>query len=850
MRPSGKTPSPFRLILPLLLLLIPFLALVPPGEALGQTQEQRTLQEMQAQEQRWSLTLDTLAEQIRQGTISDSNAADIRDRLENILTQAQGLQTRLDERLRPLRSQLDALGPPPGEGDPAEDEETAAERQRLNDQIGMLQGLVQRSNAVIARVQGELRDLSVMRGRQRAADLLEQGTIPILPSAWGPALSQITTITDVARERTQRWWSEARPAVLGWNPYLIVFGAIAVMIVISRSLRRFLEGRYGQRPEIADPNYAEIVLAFVVTGAWRGVSPSIIVYVVWLLLKKTGVVTAEVQPLADGLLVAIVVYALVGQISRAALAPLKPQWSIVPLDAAQTTGAGLSFHALAIYLAVSAGVEEVGKAVKEPVPELSSFLVLVDVGIIVLLISPLLGNWLWRPRSKETEGSEDEEETQPARIPVALRFLRLLITLSLLVVVGAAALGYSKLSIFLIEGVIASALTIGLGLILRTLYVEVLEILIGAEGRGLLARQLDVSKDGSQSLIFWLTLLLDTILIILAIPLLLLEWGVPESVLSYWISELSSGIKFGEFTFSPLSIIYALAVFVVALVVVRFLKGLLNRRVLARTRLDVGARHSISAAFGYVGFAIAAMLAVATLGLDLSNLAIVAGALSVGIGFGLQNVVNNFVSGLLILIERPVKVGDWIKVAGYEGTVKRISVRSTEIETFDRAEVIVPNSELVSSPVLNWTHKTRIVRIIVPVGVAYGSDTELVRDLLFKCAKGHKDVLSYPAPQVLFAAFGDSSLNFELRVYARDTDYYLTLINDMHFAIDKAFRENGVEIPFPQRDLHLRGSDALAEVLKGGRSVTVTREEGDPTEKRAEDRKAPKGKGEEGAQDA
>jgi potassium efflux system protein len=138
----------------------------------------------------------------------------------------------------------------------------------------------------------------------------------------------------------------------------------------------------------------------------------------------------------------------------------------------------------------------------------------------------------------------------------------------------------------------------------------------------------------------------------------------------------------------------------------------------------------------------------------------------------------------------------------------------------------------------------------VPVGVAYGSDTELVRDLLFKCAKGHKDVLSYPAPQVLFAAFGDSSLNFELRVYARDTDYYLTLINDMHFAIDKAFRENGVEIPFPQRDLHLRGSDALAEVLKGGRSVTVTREEGDPTEKRAEDRKAPKGKGEEGAQDA
>jgi small-conductance mechanosensitive channel len=853
MRPTWKPPSPARLVLPLLLLILSSLAFLAPLEAVSQTSEQRSVQEMQSLEQRWSLTLDTLADQIREGDISANKADDIRARLENILSQAQVLQGRLDERLRPLRSQLDAMGPPPEEGAPSEDEETAAERQRLNNRISTLQGLLQRSNAVVARVRGQLRDLSVQRGRQRAANLLERGPLPLWPATWGPAFTNLGEIVEVARNRSGAWWAQARPAVLGWQPYLTVLAAIVFMIFVSRSLRRFLERRYGQRPEIADPNYASVVLAFVVTGAWRGVSPAIIAYVAWWLLTKVGIVTEEVQPLADGLLVAIIVYALVGQISRAALAPRKPQWSIVPLDAAQTTGAGLSLHALAIYLAFSSGIEAVAQAVKNPLNELTSVLILIDVTCIVLLISPLLGNWLWRPR--DASGAQDtsangEETERAASIPAGLRLLRLVISFGLLVVVASAALGYSKLSVFLIEGLIASALTIGFGLILRTLFVELLEILIGSEGRGLLARQLDVGKDGSQSMIFWITLLADTILIIVAIPLILLEWGVPRSVLSYWISELSSGIKIGEFTFSPLSILYALAVFVIALLVVRFLRGLLSQKILSRTRLDVGARHSISAALGYVGFAVAAMLAVATLGLDLSNLAIVAGALSVGIGFGLQNVVNNFVSGLLILIERPVKVGDWIKVAGYEGTVKRISVRSTEIETFDRAEVIVPNSELVSSPVLNWTHKTRIVRIIVPVGVAYGSDTELVRDLLLKCAREHKDVLSYPAPQVLFSAFGDSSLNFELRVYARDTDYYLTLTNDMHFAVDKAFRENGVEIPFPQRDLHLRGSDTLAEILKDGRSSTITRAQaGEAASGGAEGKRPPGGKGEDGARD-
>jgi small-conductance mechanosensitive channel len=179
----------------------------------------------------------------------------------------------------------------------------------------------------------------------------------------------------------------------------------------------------------------------------------------------------------------------------------------------------------------------------------------------------------------------------------------------------------------------------------------------------------------------------------------------------------------------------------------------------------------------------------------------------VGIGFGLQNVVNNFVSGLILLFERPIKTGDWVVVGETEGFVKRIRIRSTQIQTFDRADVIVPNSDLISHQVTNWMLYDPLGRIKVRVGVAYGSDTEKVRDILLEVASGHDMVIkdgSAPEPQVLFRGFGDSSLDFELRCHIDHIDYRLLVISDLNFAIDKAFREHGIEIPFPQRDIHVQ----------------------------------------------
>jgi small-conductance mechanosensitive channel len=261
---------------------------------------------------------------------------------------------------------------------------------------------------------------------------------------------------------------------------------------------------------------------------------------------------------------------------------------------------------------------------------------------------------------------------------------------------------------------------------------------------------------------------------------------------------------------APLRVVMAIALFSVLVSINGWFKRQLEQNWLQKTRLDRGARDASVTTLGYVGIAAAILVALSVAGVEFTNLAIIAGALSVGIGFGLQNIVNNFVSGLILLVERPIRTGDWIVVGSTEGYVKKISIRSTQIQTFDRADVIVPNSELISGQVTNWMLSDPWGRVKLPVGVAYGSDTARVMQILVEVANKHPQVIiNYPGipdPRVLFLGFGDSSLDFELRCFIRDVDRRLVTLSDLNLAIDAAFREAGIEIPFPQRDLHFRNS--------------------------------------------
>jgi small-conductance mechanosensitive channel len=232
--------------------------------------------------------------------------------------------------------------------------------------------------------------------------------------------------------------------------------------------------------------------------------------------------------------------------------------------------------------------------------------------------------------------------------------------------------------------------------------------------------------------------------------------------------------------------------------------------------VEKGVRLAMGRLIHYVILTAGFIVALSTLGFHLTELTIMLSALGVGIGFGLQSVVNNFVCGLILLFERPVRVGDYIEFGGQWAEIKRIGLRATIVQTFDQADVIIPNGDLVSNQVTNWTLSSRQVRLIVPVGVAYGSDVPLVMETLLACAKEHPMVSEIPSPQVLFLNFGESSLDFDLRVWVPDADIRLKTGSELRQEIDRRFREANIEISFPQRDLHLRSVDSSI-VWPGGK---------------------------------
>jgi len=245
------------------------------------------------------------------------------------------------------------------------------------------------------------------------------------------------------------------------------------------------------------------------------------------------------------------------------------------------------------------------------------------------------------------------------------------------------------------------------------------------------------------------------------------------------------------------TILTAIAVFVIGLVATQAFQRWLDTRFLPTTRLDSGLRNSIRTIVGHLGWILAAVFAFGYAGLDLSSIAIVAGALSVGIGLGLQGIVNNFVSGLILLAERPIRAGDWIVVGAEEGIVKRINVRATEIETFDRATVIVPNSSLITGPVKNMVLHDRSGRAVVKVGVSKDSDPAVVRDILRQIAKDHPLVLSFPEPWVQFTDFDAKALHFELGCYVSDNGKAGTVRSDLRFRCFEEFARHNIQLPAP-----------------------------------------------------
>jgi potassium efflux system protein len=377
--------------------------------------------------------------------------------------------------------------------------------------------------------------------------------------------------------------------------------------------------------------------------------------------------------------------------------------------------------------------------------------------------------------------------------------------LRLAAVVFAAALfielwGDVKLAEFLfVSSLRTLAIMIAFGLLRRFVRGGLEWVVLSSASRGL-------TLVGSNAAVVMrrLALLLDVLIGVVILSLLLMTWQVYNSPAEAITGLLSVQATLGSQRISLGLVVVAVSALGISYLASWVFQALLIENVLARRNVETGVRLAVSRLVHYALLTIGFVTALVVLGIDLTKMTLLASALGVGIGFGLQTIVNNFVCGLILLLERPLRVGDTIELGGQWATIAKIGLRSTTIRTFDQADVIVPNTDLITNQVTNWTLTDRRARGIIPVGVAYGSDVPLVMQTLKECALAHPGVMKSPEPLILFRSFGDSSLNFELRAWVANVDHRLQIVSDLHQDIDRRFRQAGIEIPFPQRDLHVR----------------------------------------------
>ncbi|HSJ13283.1 MAG TPA: mechanosensitive ion channel domain-containing protein [Longimicrobiales bacterium] len=373
-------------------------------------------------------------------------------------------------------------------------------------------------------------------------------------------------------------------------------------------------------------------------------------------------------------------------------------------------------------------------------------------------------------------------------------------------VLGAVILGYDSLARWVLHAAVTSGAVIFVVIVLLSLIRGAVSSLVVSDPGIRRHLALRVAVRLAHRLIF----LVQIFTVIAAVLVLLDVWQLAESPIATWQRVIDIGFDAGPIRVTIGRILLGALVLYIAVVVSWLIRNVVQSEVYRRWDLDRGVGESINRLVHYFLITIGIFVALAVLGVELRNFAIVAGALGIGIGFGLQNLVSNFASGLILLFERPVRVGDTVIVGNEWGTITKIGLRSTIMLTFDQSEMIVPNTDLVSEKVVNWTLTNPTARVIMEVGVAYGTDIPTVLNILAEAGATHELTLSDPPPEALFMGFGDSSLDFELRVWVKAIRSRLQVRSVILTEIQRRFDEAGIAVPFPQRDLHVRSVDAAA----------------------------------------
>lgn len=729
----------------------------------------------------WTKLAERAEAAIEAGRASDSALESLRAEIVEWRAKFLSAQSVNDSRIRTLQAQLDALGPAPAEGE-TEPNDVAARRAELNAQITRLRAPVLAAEEAYTRADGLIGEIDALIRTRQTDALMAIGPNPLNPENWQTALTEIRAAWQtLVGEVMASWNSDVQRVSMTRNlPSVILLLALASVLLL-RGRRWAKSAGYWMRDR---SSRGGAVYAFLVS-VWQILLPLAGLYALVEAIVATGVpgvrltLLLQYVPLWGGIVLGVRWLAdrLFSQHDGDRMLPMPRLHRREARAYAGTIGILLVLRSAISLLAEYENFSDATMAVID-----------LPLVLVTALLMFRLGQLMVRHIRFDAENAERM---------VRARIVGLLGRLTMVIAVVSPLLaiaGYGTAANALLYPAVISLALWGFLLVLQRFVNDLYRYLM---------RQ---SEDEADSLI---TVLISFVLTLLSLPLLALIWGARRADLTELWTRFGEGFAIGESRISPTDFLVLLVVFILGYMATRLLQGALRNSILPKTKIDAGGQNAIVSGMGYIGIFLAAIVAITSAGLNLSSLAIVAGALSVGIGFGLQNIVSNFVSGIILLIERPIAEGDWIEVGGIHGTVKRISVRSTRLETFDRYDVIIPNADFVSGRVANYTRGNSIGRVIISVGVAYGTDTREVERILMGVARRHDMVLMNPAPMVVFKAFGADALDFELRVILRDVNYSLSVRSEMNHLIAEEFMKAGIEIPFAQRDIWLRNPEAL-----------------------------------------
>lgn len=754
----------------------------------------------------WQRELGRVDAELRRPGVQYSRLNKLRTALEQERTKVESFSASLQPRLKATSTELNMLGPAPAAGQPVA-EQIAANRAGLGYRLALLTSAQAAARSAGLRTERLLNVIEDIRRRNFASFLLRP--IPGIYSydTWASLPANIPPAINRMSGMVADWWSKS-----GSPPDIERIGLEAALLFAAlciaawRGIPRLRQWQNDGAPPFW--RRASSAAGVVLLRALPVAAPVMFAY---------GMLAAS-QPLpeqvdwlfyltAQSITIVFTVAALV----TTTFAPRAPRWRLIPA----TNAGAMRVCSLVILLAVAYSLTTLLYVITRLVQ--APFALTVAVAMpSSLLVSGLVVAILRTPL-RTGEGA-----APPTRVQQAIR---LLVWVAAAAIVLCALTGYLPLARFLAQQLVVTGSILAL-VYLLLLWVDGFAQSMGDDdafaGRWLQERG-NFERRRREQIALPVSLLLKLAVLVLSVPLIMLQWGYNWPDIQEWYQQLFFGFHIGNTQVSFGALLAALIVFGLGYAAARLFQSWLDVQILVPAGISGGARQSIRTAVGYVGILIAALAAFSYAGFNLSSLAIVAGAFSIGIGFGLQNLVNNFVSGLIMLIERPIRVGDLVVVDGEEGMVRRISVRFTEMETGDGANVLIPNSSFISAKVKNWTLRNTIRRLTIPVSTAYDCDPRQIRDLLLKVAHDNADVLRIPEPVVDLKEFGAASLNFALSVSIHDINKTVSVRTELSIAIIAALAKAGIEVPPPQTDAGTAAVETAAPAADRGAAGGIRR---------------------------